>query len=83
MPIYTLVYYETNRIEREVEAATFEQAIAADAQARDANGWEGSREEALGTNGVEEAWVDGEKVYDAGIQENEDQIESITLERRK
>ena len=38
MAIYTLVYFETNRIEREVEAATLEEAI------------------------------DGEKVYDAGLQ---------------
>lgn len=68
MPVYTLVYYETNRLERDVEAPSLEEAIAADIEKRDADGWENTRETSLGTNGVEEAWVEGKQVYNAGCR---------------
>jgi len=68
---FTCVYFETNRIERQVEADSAEEAIKkADAEA--VNGWEGCQEESLGTDGVVEVldannkrvWLDGEPVTD-------------------
>lgn len=62
--LYTLVYYELNRIERKVEAPTLEEAIAA---AGKIEGWDDCTEEAQGTDGVEFAYdAAGNRVYDAG-----------------
>ena len=65
---FTCVYFETTRIEKEVEAETVELAIAAANEAT-SQGWEGCDEESLGTDGVVEVldaggnrvWLDGEK----------------------
>ena len=66
---FTVVYYETNRIERTIEAATVDEAIAASDALRAAEGgyWEGCDEESFGTDGVVEVLdATGECVYDSG-----------------
>jgi|ERR1035441_491599 hypothetical protein len=66
---FTVVYYETNRIERTVEAATVEEAIAASEALRVAEGgyWEGCNEESFGTDGVVEVLdATGKRAYDSG-----------------
>jgi len=66
---FTVVYYETNRIERTIEAATVEEAIAASEALRAAEDgyWEGCGEESFGTDGVVEVLdATGKRAYDSG-----------------
>jgi len=66
---FTVVYYETNRIERTVEADTVEEAIASSEASRTAEDgyWEDCGEESFGTDGVVEVLdATGECAYDSG-----------------
>jgi hypothetical protein len=65
---FTVVYYEANRIERTVEAATVEEAIASSESLRTAESgyWANCDEESCGTGAVEVLDATGECVYDAG-----------------
>jgi hypothetical protein len=66
---YTCVFFETNKIQKTVEAETPEAAIALAEVAAQA-GWADCVEETLGTCGVEEVfdanavrvWMDGDRV---------------------
>ena len=67
---FTVVYYETNRIERTIEAASVEEAIAASETLRAAEGgyWEGCDEEPFVTDGVVEVLDStGKRSYDSGL----------------
>ena len=75
MPKFKLVYFETTKIVVEQEAATLEEAIALSG---DDTGWDGAEEFTLGTNGVEEVYDEaGNKVYDAGLDDDEDDDEGV------
>lgn len=61
---FEVVYYETIRISRTVEAHTPEEAIAISEQLRDEqSAWDDCDEVTQGTVGVEEVWCDGQQVW--------------------
>jgi len=67
---FTVVYYETNRIERTIEADTVEEAIASSEASRTAEDgyWEDCGEESFGTDGVVEVLdATGKLAYDSGL----------------
>jgi hypothetical protein len=66
---FTAAYYDANRIERTIEAASVEDAIASSEALRAAEGgyWEGCDEESFGTDGfVEVLDSTGRRAYDSG-----------------
>jgi|HubBroStandDraft_1064217.scaffolds.fasta_scaffold68762_1 hypothetical protein len=65
---FTVVYYETNRIERSIEAATVEEAIAvSEASRADDGDWKDYGEESRCTDGVVEVLdAAGKRVFDSG-----------------
>lgn len=66
MSKFTVVYFETTRIERTVDAESVEEAIYRSEELRSVGSWDGCDEESLGTDGVEEVLDErGERVYTA------------------
>jgi hypothetical protein len=83
---FTAVYYETNRIERTIEAATVEEAIAASEALRAESGdwvdWKDCGEESIGTDGVVEVLdAAGKRVYDSGPASIQKLFDAVTDRR--